>query len=122
VVGHERLSLGNPIGEVRGGQVDPAHSGVQAFERSGVVRGWDRSSSHRLVVGPQGDHVVVSDEDLGRFQGGHRASGLGQLLSNVHFKLGALVRRRRHPGQHVAGLQTQGELVRVVQDGGVVDG
>lgn len=77
-------------------------------------------SGHRFVVGPQSDHVVVPNEDLGCFQHGHGTSGLGQLLTDIHFELGALMSRRCHPGRHWAGLQKQGELVRVVPDGGVV--
>jgi hypothetical protein len=122
LVGHERPGLGNPVREMHGGQVDRAHSGVQTFERAGVLRVRDRLGGHRFVVGPQGDRIVVADKDLGRFQCGHRAPGLGQPLSDIHFELGVLVCRRRDPGQHVAGLQTQGELVRVVQDGGVAGG
>lgn len=68
-----------------------------------------------------GDHVAAPDKDLRRLQHGHRAPDLGQPPSNIHLKLGTLVRCRRDPGEHGAGLQPQSERIRVVQDSSIVD-
>lgn len=121
-VGHERPRYGNPVRDVRDGQVDLTHPGMQTGECVDVLRVRQRSGRRRFVVGPQGDHVVAPHEDLGGLQRSHRAPDLGQPPSDIHLKLGALVRCRRDPGEHGAGLQPQGEGVRVVQDDTIVGG
>ena len=57
-----------------------------------------------------------------RLERGHRAPGLGEPLGQVDFELGDLMRHRSDPGHDVAGQQTQGELVRVVENDDVVRG
>ncbi|GGZ53010.1 hypothetical protein GCM10010344_18940 [Streptomyces bluensis] len=51
----------------------------------------------------------------------HRAPGCGEPLSELDFELCDLLRHRCHPGQDVTGQQTQSELVRVMENGRVVD-
>ncbi|WP_449487321.1 hypothetical protein [Streptomyces griseorubiginosus] len=81
---------------------------MQSRERVGIGGGWDLSGYGRFVVGPQGDHEAVALVDArrhARCERGHRASHLGEPLSDVDFELSDLVRDRRHPGQDVTGQQ-----------------
>lgn len=90
----------------------------------GVVGWWDLPSGHGFVVGPQREHEAVALMDAwlhSRVESRHRAPGFGEPLSKVYFELRDLIRHRCHPGQDVTGQQTQSELVRVVENGRVVD-
>ncbi|MCW2897198.1 MAG: hypothetical protein JWO75_6687, partial [Actinomycetia bacterium] len=53
-------------------------------------------------------------------KGSRRAPGSGEPLCKLDFELGDLMLYMGLPGQHVAGQQTQSELVRVLNNDGVV--
>ncbi len=56
-----------------------------------------------------------------RLQSSHWALGSGEPESEVDFEPRDLVRHRCDPGKDVTGQQSQGELVRVVENDRVVD-
>lgn len=123
-VRHEALRLRDPVREVRHRHVERAHAQVQPFQRVGVVGRCDPVRRHGRVVRPQRDHEAVPPEDPRPHPGvghGDRTARRREPLREVDLEPGDLLRLGRHPGQDVARQQPQRELVRVVQDGRVLD-
>jgi hypothetical protein len=124
-VRHKLLRRVDAIGEVGCGDIELAHAGMEALERSGVVGWGDLSRCPRFVGGPQRDleAVTLIDPRLhSRLKSRDRAPDCGEPLSKLHFESCDLMSYRCHPGQHVSRQQSQRELVRVLQHDRVVDG
>jgi hypothetical protein len=78
---------------------------------------------HGLVVGPQRHCEAIARVHTRvrpRLQGTHRASDLGEPLSELDFELCNLSSHRGDPGKDAAWRQPQCQLVRVVENNRVV--
>src|SRR5436305_46651 len=86
----------DPVQEVRRGDVEFPHTGMQALERECVVGGREVSRRNRLVVRPQRDLEAVALVDAwlhARLERCNRTVDLSEPLSKLDFELCALMRR-----------------------------
>jgi hypothetical protein len=121
----QQLRLRDSIGEVRRGEIDGSHSGVHFGERLRVLGRSNISRRYGLVVGPEGDDPAVAyvgprlHTRIGRTD---RATSFAELPGDLDFELGASsMRLMGDPDKGVAGPESHGQPVRVLEDDCVSD-
>jgi hypothetical protein len=124
----DALRIVDSIREVRqrvAGRTHPPHSGVQSFERAGVLPRHDVVWWDGFVVRPQRDRELVVDVDARfdpRIEGCHRGAGLSQATSHPNLGLGLLPPDPgRNTGENVAWPKVYDEPIRIMYDERVDD-
>jgi hypothetical protein len=112
----------NPIREVRCRKVEPAHTPVQPLECVGIGGRCDLPLGRREIR-PQADLETVALVDTrldSTVESHHRAVGLGEPYGKGDFERGVSLPDRCDPGHDIAGHEPYHEVVRVLQNGGVI--
>ena len=78
--------------------------------------------SHNAVSheGDAGRALAHHQRTHPRLDSTHRTAGLSEALNALQLQTGTVVTGARRPGHDIARLQPQGQLVRVVQNDGLV--
>ncbi len=124
-VRHETFRGLDPVRDVRCRHVDVAHSRMKSLERVCIVGRREPVGRACVVVGPERDGEAIASVDA-RFDPGlrgcHGCPRCDELLRQFKFERGHFLADRCDSCECITGEQAQRELVRVLNDGHVVDG